>query len=48
MTVLAPDMTVTVSAAALRSKSKNTPFDGWNFRGGVAATIVAGRIVYRA
>ena len=48
VTVLAPDMTVTVSAASLRSKSKNTPFDGWTFRGGVAATIVAGRIVYRA
>jgi dihydroorotase len=48
ITVLAPDMSVTVSAAALRSKSKNTPFDGWTFRGGVAATIVAGRIVYRA
>ena len=48
LTVLAPDMTVTVSAASLRSKSKNTPFDGWSFRGGVAATIVAGRVVYRA
>jgi len=48
ITVLAPDMSVTVSAASLRSKSKNTPFDGWTFRGGVAATIVAGRIVYRA
>jgi len=48
VTVLAPDMTVTVSAASLRSKSKNTPFDGWTFRGGVAATLVAGRIVYRA
>jgi dihydroorotase len=48
VTILAPDMAVTVSAASLRSKSKNTPFDGWSFRGGVAATIVAGRIVYRA
>jgi dihydroorotase len=47
VTVLAPDLRVTVSAAALRSKSKNTPFDGWTFRGGVAATIVGGRIVYR-
>ena len=28
------------------SKSKNTPFDGWTLRGGVAATIVGGRIVY--
>jgi dihydroorotase len=48
ITVLAPDMPVTIRAQALRSKSKNTPFDGWTFRGGVAATIVAGRIVYRA
>ena len=38
---------VTISAAALQSKSKNTPFDGWELRGGVAATIVGGRIVYR-
>ena len=27
-------------------KSKNTPFDGWSLRGGVAATIVGGRAVY--
>jgi dihydroorotase len=46
LTVLAPDLEVTVRAAALRSKSKNTPFDGWTLRGGVAATIVGGRIVY--
>jgi dihydroorotase len=47
LTVLAPDMPVVVRASALRSKSKNTPFDGWELRGGVAATIVGGRIVYR-
>ena len=48
LTILAPDMKVTVSAKTLKSKSKNTPFDGWELRGGVAATIVAGRMVYRA
>ena len=48
ITVLAPDAAVTVRAAALKSKSKNTPFDGWQLRGAVAATIVGGRIVYRA
>ena len=48
VTVLAPDLKVTVRAPQLRSKSKNTPFDGWEFRGGVAATIVGGRIVYRS
>jgi dihydroorotase len=47
ISILAPDMAVTVAAAAMRSKSKNTPFDGWTLRGGVAATIVGGRPVYR-
>jgi dihydroorotase len=46
VTILAPDLRVTVSAARMRSKSKNTPFDGWQLRGGVAATIVGGRAVF--
>jgi dihydroorotase len=46
ISILAPDMNVTVSAARMRSKSRNTPFDGWRLRGGVAATIVGGRLVY--
>ena len=47
VTILAPDAPVTIHAAALRSKSKNTPFDGWQLRGAVVATIVGGSIVYR-
>jgi dihydroorotase len=46
ISILAPDLAVTVSAATMRSKSRNTPFDGWTLRGGVAATIVGGRAVY--
>jgi dihydroorotase len=46
LSILAPDLRVTVSVAAMRSKSKNTPFNGWALRGGVAATIVGGRAVY--
>jgi dihydroorotase len=46
ITILAPDLQLTVSAARMRSKSRNTPFDGWTLRGGVAATIVGGRLVY--
>jgi dihydroorotase len=46
VTILAPDLQVTVSVARMRSKSRNTPFDGWSLRGGVAATIVGGRTVY--
>ena len=47
VTVLAPDARVTIEAPRLRSKSKNTPFDGWQLRGAVAATIVGGAVVYR-
>jgi dihydroorotase len=46
ITILAPDLAVTVKANDMRSKSKNTPFDGWTLRGGVAATMVGGRTVY--
>jgi dihydroorotase len=46
VSVLAPDLRVTVDASKMRSKSRNTPFDGWVLRGGVAATIVGGRTVY--
>jgi dihydroorotase len=46
ITVLAPDLPVRIDAGKLRSRSKNTPFDGWELRGGVAATIVGGRTLY--
>jgi len=47
ITVLAPDHATTVEAAKLVSKSKNTPFDRWRLTGGVAATLVGGKVVYR-
>ena len=46
VTILAPDLQVVVDASKFRSKSRNTPFGGWQFRGGVAATLVGGRTVY--
>ena len=46
ITIIAPDAPVTVDAAALVSKSKNTPFDGWKLTGAAAATFVGGRAVY--
>jgi dihydroorotase len=46
ITILAPDLRVRVQAAAMRSRSKNTPFDGWELRGGVAATVVGGRTLF--
>lgn len=35
-------------AAASRSKSKNTPFDGWTLQGKVHITISEGKIVFRS
>jgi dihydroorotase len=46
ITVIAPDLRVRIQAASLRSRSKNTPFDGWELRGGVSATIVGGRTLF--
>jgi dihydroorotase len=46
VTLLAPDLRVTVDPARFRSRSRNTPFGGWALRGGVAATIVGGRVVF--
>ena len=47
ITILWPDMASTIEAATLVSKSKNTPFDRWHLTGGVVATIVGGKVVYR-
>jgi dihydroorotase len=47
VTVLDPDQRWTFDAARSKSKSRNTPFDGWAFQGAATATIVAGRVVYR-
>ena len=47
VTVFGPNLDWTYRAAEGRSKSRNSPFDDWKFRGAVTATIVGGRIVYR-
>jgi dihydroorotase len=46
ITIIAPELKVKIEAARLRSRSKNTPFNGWELRGGVAATLVGGRPLY--
>jgi dihydroorotase len=46
VTILDPELAWTFDVSRSKSKSRNTPFDGYAFRGGVVATIVGGRIVY--
>ena len=47
LTVFDPGLEWTYLAKEGYSKSRNTPFDGWKFRGAVTFTIVGGRIAYR-
>jgi dihydroorotase len=48
VTVIDPAVSWTIDAAAFRSKSRNTPFDGWDVHGRAVYTIVGGEIRYRA
>jgi dihydroorotase len=48
VTIFDPKKRWTFEAAKSRSLSQNTPFDGWQFTGKVVATIVSGKVVYRA
>jgi dihydroorotase len=47
VTILDPDLEWTFDASRSKSKSRNTPFDGWTLRGAAVATVVAGRLIYR-
>lgn len=47
VTILDPNLVWTYKNAESKSKSKNSPFDGWTFHGAAVATIVGGRIVYQ-
>jgi dihydroorotase len=47
ITVIDPERTYNYSREKVVSKSKNSPFFGWNFTGKAVMTIVAGRIVFK-
>jgi dihydroorotase len=36
-----------VDANTFRSKSRNTPFNGWQLKGRAILTMVGGKVVYR-
>lgn len=45
--VLDPDRRTTIDASRQKTRSRNTPFHGWELRGAVLLTVVGGRPVYR-
>jgi dihydroorotase len=47
VTIIDPELVWTYKNADSKSKSKNSPFDNWQFTGAAVATIVGGKIVYR-
>jgi len=47
ITIFDPELTWTYDVNQSCSKSKNSPFHGWEFRGGPVATVVNGAIVWR-
>jgi dihydroorotase len=46
LTILDPARSWTFNVQQSRSKSRNSPFNGWQFTGKAVATIVAGKVVY--
>ena len=46
ITIFDPEMKYRIDKNEFRSKSRNTPFDGWDVQGKVRYTIVAGKVVY--
>jgi dihydroorotase len=47
ITIIDPEREWTYDVAQSASKSRNTPFDGWKFRGRAVTTIVKGKVVWR-
>ncbi|MDW7759067.1 MAG: dihydroorotase [Acidobacteriota bacterium] len=46
LTLIDTSAEIVVDAAAMESKSRNTPFHGWTLRGCPVMTVVGGRIVF--
>lgn len=46
ITVIDPSQEHTLGVSNFKSKSKNSPFDGWPVRGKVLSTLVKGKVVY--
>src|SRR5262247_300268 len=47
ITIIDPNRKIKVEASKFQSKSRNTPFGGWELKGAPVATIVGGRVVWR-
>ncbi len=46
VTIFDPEKPIKIDASKFQSKSRNTPFDGWEIKGAPVATIVGGVVVW--
>jgi len=44
VTVIDPDVEWTIDVAEFKSKSRNSPFGGWQVRGRARYTVIGGRV----
>jgi len=47
VTIIDPELSWTYRNSDSRSKSRNSPFDGWQFQGKVVTVVVAGQLVFQ-
>jgi dihydroorotase len=47
LTIIDPEKKFTIDVNTFRSKSRNTPFNGWNLKGKAVLTMVGGKIVFK-
>src|SRR5262245_36835912 len=47
VTIFDPNREIKVAASKFQSKSRNTPFEGWELKGAPVAAIVGGRVAWR-
>lgn len=47
LTIIDPEKKFTVDTNTLRSKSRNTPFNGWELKGKAVLTMVGGKVVFK-
>jgi dihydroorotase len=48
LTLIDLDREQTIDVSRSKSKSRNSPFQGWKLKGFAVLTVVGGRIVHRA
>jgi dihydroorotase len=48
VTIFDPNRQVRIDASKFQSKSRNTPFGGWELKGAPVAAIVGGRVVWKS